>query len=52
MPESSGACPACNGLRTVPSCGGTCPAAPLVHSASLGCVPVTCAACDGTGRAS
>jgi hypothetical protein len=52
MPKSNGACPACNGHRMVASCGGTCPGAPATHSVNLGCLPVSCPACGGSGRAS
>jgi hypothetical protein len=53
MPKSrSDLCPVCHGARMVPSCGGTCPGAPFTHSVNLGCLPLTCTACDGTGEAS
>jgi len=52
MPKSNGTCPACNGQQMVASCGGTCPGAPATHSVNLGCLPVSCTACGGTGRTS
>ncbi len=39
MRKPNDVCQACNGARIVPSCGGACPGAPTVHSASLGCLP-------------